>query len=40
MGNAGHEMKVRDAAGRYRHARRAPVDENTLQPISAKEGLM
>jgi dual specificity MAP kinase phosphatase len=40
VGNAGQEMEVRDAAGRYRHARRAPVDENTLQPISAKEGLM
>lgn len=29
----GHEeMEIKDAQGRYRHARRAPVDEQTLQP--------
>ncbi|KAJ7353413.1 hypothetical protein DFH08DRAFT_739291 [Mycena albidolilacea] len=41
VGNAGQEMEVRDAAGRYRHARRAPVDENTLQPMRrvSKAGL-
>ncbi|KAJ7146011.1 hypothetical protein C8R44DRAFT_690200 [Mycena epipterygia] len=41
VGNAGQEMEVRDAAGRYRHARRAPVDENTLQPLRrvSKAGL-
>ncbi|KAJ7075641.1 hypothetical protein B0H15DRAFT_866171 [Mycena belliarum] len=38
---AGQETEVRDAAGRYRHARRAPVDENTLQPLRrvSKAGL-
>ncbi|KAF8172813.1 hypothetical protein K438DRAFT_1728767 [Mycena galopus ATCC 62051] len=41
VGNLGQEMEVRDAAGRYRHARRAPVDENTLQPMRrvSKAGL-
>jgi hypothetical protein len=41
VGNAGQEMEIRDAAGRYRHARRAPVDENTLQPMRrvSKAGL-
>ncbi|KAF7326947.1 hypothetical protein MVEN_02588800 [Mycena venus] len=41
VGNSGQEMEVRDAAGRYRHARRAPVDENTLQPMRrvSKAGL-
>ncbi|KAJ7631901.1 hypothetical protein DFH06DRAFT_1101372 [Mycena polygramma] len=41
IGNVGQEMEVRDAAGRYRHARRAPVDENTLQPMRrvSKAGL-
>ncbi|KAJ7248894.1 hypothetical protein B0H12DRAFT_1019895 [Mycena haematopus] len=41
LGNSGQEMEVRDAAGRYRHARRAPVDENTLQPMRrvSKAGL-
>ncbi|KAF8604437.1 hypothetical protein BDV93DRAFT_522552, partial [Ceratobasidium sp. AG-I] len=29
---AGAEVEVRDSTGRYRHARRAPVDESTLQP--------
>lgn len=40
-GDAGQEMEIRDAAGRYRHARRAPVDENTLQPLRrvSKAGL-
>ncbi|CAE6491472.1 unnamed protein product [Rhizoctonia solani] len=28
----GEQTEVRDAEGRYRHARRAPVDESTLQP--------
>ncbi|KAJ7222495.1 hypothetical protein GGX14DRAFT_428890 [Mycena pura] len=41
VGNVGQEMEVRDAAGRYRHARRAPVDETTLQPLRrvSKAGL-
>ncbi|KAJ6463357.1 hypothetical protein C8R45DRAFT_878169 [Mycena sanguinolenta] len=41
LGNSGQDMEVRDAAGRYRHARRAPVDENTLQPMRrvSKAGL-
>jgi len=40
-GDAGQEMEVKDATGRYRHARRAPVDENTLQPMRrvSKAGL-
>ncbi|KDN35112.1 hypothetical protein RSAG8_11845, partial [Rhizoctonia solani AG-8 WAC10335] len=29
---SGEQTEVRDAEGRYRHARRAPVDESTLQP--------
>lgn len=35
------EVEVKDADGRYRHARRAPVDELTLQPMrrSSKAGL-
>lgn len=35
------EVEVKDAEGRYRHARRAPVDELTLQPMrrSSKAGL-
>jgi hypothetical protein len=39
--DVGEEMEVRDAEGRYRHARRAPVDELTLQPIRrvSKAGL-
>ncbi|CEL56627.1 hypothetical protein RSOLAG1IB_07952 [Rhizoctonia solani AG-1 IB] len=28
----GEQTEIRDAEGRYRHARRAPVDESTLQP--------
>ena len=41
MGDSGQEMEIKDAAGRYRHARRAPVDENTLQPMRrvSKAGL-
>ncbi|KAI0043679.1 hypothetical protein FA95DRAFT_362642 [Auriscalpium vulgare] len=41
MGDVGQETEVRDASGRYRHARRAPVDENTLQPMRrvSKAGL-
>jgi Dual specificity phosphatase, catalytic domain len=40
-GDVGQEMEVKDATGRYRHARRAPVDENTLQPMRrvSKAGL-
>jgi hypothetical protein len=35
------ETEVKDASGRYRHARRAPVDETTLQPLRrvSKAGL-
>ena len=32
-GDVGQETEVKDATGRYRHARRAPVDENTHQPM-------
>lgn len=41
LGDAGQEMEVRDENGRYRHARRAPVDETTLQPMRrvSKAGL-
>jgi Dual specificity phosphatase, catalytic domain len=41
MGDSGQEMEIKDATGRYRHARRAPVDENTLQPMRrvSKAGL-
>jgi hypothetical protein len=40
-GDVGQEMEVKDSTGRYRHARRAPVDENTLQPMRrvSKAGL-
>ncbi|KAI0255464.1 hypothetical protein BJV78DRAFT_1175709 [Lactifluus subvellereus] len=40
-GDVGQETEVKDARGRYRHARRAPVDENTLQPMRrvSKAGL-
>ena len=40
-GDVGQEMEVKAADGRYRHARRAPVDENTLQPMRrvSKAGL-
>lgn len=41
LGDLAHEMEVKDATGRYRHARRAPVDETTLQPMrrASKAGL-
>jgi hypothetical protein len=41
IGDSGQEMEIKDASGRYRHARRAPVDENTLQPMRrvSKAGL-
>jgi len=37
----GQDMEIRDREGRYRHARRAPVDETTLQPMRrvSKAGL-
>lgn len=40
-GDVGQEMEVKDATGRYRHARRAPVNETTLQPMRrvSKAGL-
>ncbi|KXN92526.1 Dual specificity protein phosphatase 7 [Leucoagaricus sp. SymC.cos] len=41
VGDQAQEMEVKDANGRYRHARRAPVDETTLQPLRrvSKAGL-
>jgi hypothetical protein len=41
MGDSGQEMEIKDSSGRYRHARRAPVDETTLQPLRrvSKAGL-
>lgn len=41
LGDAGQETEIKDADGRYRHARRAPVDEATLQPMRrvSKAGL-
>ncbi|TFK24878.1 hypothetical protein FA15DRAFT_669078 [Coprinopsis marcescibilis] len=41
IGDAGNDMEIKDASGRYRHARRAPVNENTLQPMRrvSKAGL-
>lgn len=41
VGDSGQEMEIKDASGRYRHARRAPVDETTLQPMRrvSKAGL-
>ena len=37
----GQDMEIKDKEGRYRHMRRAPVDENTLQPLRrvSKAGL-
>jgi predicted protein tyrosine phosphatase len=32
IGDSAQETEVKDATGRYRHARRAPVNEQTLQP--------
>ena len=41
VGDSGQEMEIKDSSGRYRHARRAPVDEQTLQPLRrvSKAGL-
>ena len=41
LGDAGQETEIKDSTGRYRHARRAPVDEATLQPMRrvSKAGL-
>ncbi|KZT23042.1 hypothetical protein NEOLEDRAFT_1096755 [Neolentinus lepideus HHB14362 ss-1] len=41
VGDSGQEVEIKDSSGRYRHARRAPVDENTLQPLRrvSKAGL-
>jgi hypothetical protein len=41
VGDSGQEMEIKDSFGRYRHARRAPVDEQTLQPLRrvSKAGL-
>lgn len=41
LGDSAHETEVKDSSGRYRHARRAPVDEMTLQPMrrASKAGL-
>ncbi|KAI0718484.1 hypothetical protein C8Q72DRAFT_982865 [Fomitopsis betulina] len=41
LGDSGQEMEIKDASGRYRHARRAPVNEATLQPMRrvSKAGL-
>ena len=41
IGDSGQEMEIKDATGRYRHARRAPVNEATLQPMRrvSKAGL-
>lgn len=37
----GQDMEIKDKEGRYRHMRRAPVNENTLQPMRrvSKAGL-
>lgn len=41
IGDSGQEVEIKDASGRYRHMRRAPVNENTLQPMRrvSKAGL-
>ncbi|KIJ47366.1 hypothetical protein M422DRAFT_28973 [Sphaerobolus stellatus SS14] len=41
VGDHAQELEVKDSSGRYRHQRRAPVDENTLQPLRrvSKAGL-
>lgn len=41
LGDSQQEMEIKDSEGRYRHARRAPVDEMTLQPMRrvSKAGL-
>ena len=41
LGDSQQELEIKDAEGRYRHARRPPVDEATLQPVRrvSKAGL-
>lgn len=41
IGDSQQEMEIKDSEGRYRHARRAPVDAATLQPMRrvSKAGL-
>ena len=41
LGDSQQELEIKDSEGRYRHARRAPVDETTLQPMRrvSKAGL-
>ncbi|EKM52573.1 uncharacterized protein PHACADRAFT_261078 [Phanerochaete carnosa HHB-10118-sp] len=41
LGDSQQELEIKDADGRYRHARRAPVNETTLQPMRrvSKAGL-
>jgi len=41
LGDSQQELEIKDADGRYRHARRAPVNEATLQPMRrvSKAGL-
>lgn len=41
LGDSQQEMEIKDADGRYRHARRAPVNAATLQPTRrvSKAGL-
>ncbi|KAF8512093.1 hypothetical protein BU17DRAFT_54224 [Hysterangium stoloniferum] len=41
LGDHPQELEIKDSSGRYRHQRRAPVDENTLQPLRrvSKAGL-
>ncbi|KAJ3557065.1 hypothetical protein NM688_g1674 [Phlebia brevispora] len=41
LGDSQQELEIKDSEGRYRHARRAPVDEATLQPLRrvSKAGL-
>ncbi|KAI0341239.1 hypothetical protein BDW22DRAFT_1333191 [Trametopsis cervina] len=41
LGDSQQEMEIKDSEGRYRHARRAPVDAATLQPMRrvSKAGL-
>lgn len=40
-GDSGQEVEIKDSSGRYRHARRAPVNESTLRPMRrvSKAGL-
>ena len=41
LGDSQQEMEIKDSEGRYRHARRAPVNATTLQPTRrvSKAGL-